>query len=303
MKIVIGIFVAGPVLIWWLRARDISREGTTAIAVIGALALAELVTDFSTLVTPPPALASLIVVGIAIGFLKGLIVGLALVLWLQFNRYTREGLIAGTNGYIDQSVTKGRVFNNGLKRMATEFQAPRFHPSQLFTIFMLAILSSMVILALRWDFSAKIVPLVIGSVGITVCLLSLLNDMCRKPTVQMESLAESAQHQVEQKIHMDLASDTEHLPIDIIIKRAYRFFGYLVTFMGVMYVIGLVPTVGLFVIFFMRYENREPWRLVITYAMVLVFSITFVFDNVMSIPWPQTLMAQWFPILKFLPSI
>jgi TctA family transporter len=192
----------------------------------------------------------------------------------------------------------------GVINMTRSFQAPRFHLSQLFTVFMLAILSSMVLMAMRWDFSAKIVPLVVGSVGITVCLLSLFNDMCRKPAAQMtESLAESAQHQVEQKIHMDLASDTEHLPLEIIIKRAARFFGYLIAFMGVMAVIGLVPTVGLFVVIFMRYENKEPWKLVISYAIVLVFAISFVFDNVMSIPWPPTLIAQWFPALKFLPSI
>jgi putative tricarboxylic transport membrane protein len=192
----------------------------------------------------------------------------------------------------------------GVIKMAQSFQAPRFHVSQLFTIFMLSILSSMVLMALSWDFSAKIVPLVVGSVGITVCVVSLFNDMCRKPMVHAsESLAESAQHQVEQKIHMDLASDTEHLPVDIIIKRAARFFGYLVAFMAVMAVIGLVPTAALFVVVFMRYENKERWTLVITYAMVLVFSISFVFDNVMSIPWPPTLIAQWFPALKFLPSI
>ena len=156
----------------------------------------------------------------------------------------------------------------------------------------------------EWDFSAKIVPMVVGGVGITVCVLSLFNDMCRKPTVHAtESLAASAQHEVEQKIHMDLASDTEHLPVSLIIKRAARFFGYLIAFMGVMAVIGLVPTVALFVVIFMRYENKEPWKLVITYAIVLVFAISFVFDNVMSIPWPPTLIAQWFPALKFLPSI
>jgi hypothetical protein len=148
----------------------------------------------------------------------------------------------------------------GVIKLAQSFQGPRFRPSQLFTIFMLGILSSMVIMATQWDFSAKIVPMVVGGVGITVCVLSLFNDMCRKPTVHAtESLAASAQHEVEQKIHMDLASDTEHLPVSLIIKRAARFFGYLVAFMGVMAVIGLVPTVALFVVIFMRYENKEPW--------------------------------------------
>ena len=78
-----------------------------------------------------------------------------------------------------------------------------------------------------------------------VCAISLFNDMCRKPALrESESLAESAQHDVEQKIHMDMASDTDHLPVSMIVKRAARFFGYLIAFMGVMAVIGLVPTVG-----------------------------------------------------------
>jgi TctA family transporter len=304
MKIVVGVVVAGPVLIWWLRHRNIARDTATALAVIVALVAAELISEYSALTTPPPTFATMMAVGIAIGFLKSLIVALILVLWLQFNNATREHLIVQTNAYMDRSAAERTIFTNGLKRMVTEFQAPRFHPSQLFTIFMLAILTSMVVMALRWDFSAKIVPLVVGGVGMTVCLLSLLNDMCRIPTAQAsESLAESAQHQVEQKIHMDLASDTEHLPIETIIRRGYRFFAYLVAFMMIMYVIGLVPTVGLFVIFFMRYENQEPWKLVIIYALVLVISISFVFDNIMSIPWPPTLIAQWFPVLKFLPSI
>jgi TctA family transporter len=192
----------------------------------------------------------------------------------------------------------------GIGKLARSFQAPQLRPSQLFSVFMLGVLSAMVVMAVPWDFAAKIVPLVVGGVGITACAVSLFNDMCRKPTVHAaESLAESAQHEVEQKIHMDLASDTEHLPTDVIVKRAARFFGYLVAFMGVMAIIGLVPTVAIFVVVFMRYENKERWPLVITYALVLVFSISFVFDNVMSIPWPPTLVGQWFPSLKFLPSI
>jgi len=298
MKIVFGVIIVTPVMIWWLRLRDLSRDNATVVVVAVAVALAELVTNVSALVTPPPQFATLMLVGIAIGFMKGAIIGLVLLVWLLFNNATRGNLVEQTNTFIADSIREWNVFTVGFKRMV-----PRFHPSQLFTIFMLTILSSMVIMALSWDFSAKIVPLVVGGTGITVCLLSLLNDMCRKPTVHVESLAESAQSQVEQKIHMDLASDTEHLPIETIVKRAARFFGYLVAFMGVMSVIGLVPTVGLFVVIFMRYENRERWKLVITYAIVLVFAISFVFDNVMSIPWPPTLIAQWFPALKFLPSI
>ncbi len=200
--------------------------------------------------------------------------------------------------------------HGGVKRMLTAFQAPTFHVSQLFTLFMISVIGVMAITALRWDFSAKIVPLVVGSVALAAAGFSLLNDMCRKPETVTGSLAEQAMQEVERKltgeqkkIHMDLTSDTEHLPTEIVVKRAARFFGYLIAFMGVMAVIGLVPTVVVFVIFFMRYENNERWTLVIPYTAVLVFLISFVFDNIMAIPWPPTLIAHWFPVLKFLPSI
>ena len=127
--------------------------------------------------------------------------------------------------------------------------------------------------------------------------------MCRKPEADVGSLADQAIHEVEadqlgqpdQKIHMDLTSDTAHLPTSLIIKRAARFFGYLVAFMGVMAVIGLIPTVAVFVVFFMRYENKERWTLIIPYAVILVVSITFVFDYVMSIPWPPTFIGAVVP--------
>jgi TctA family transporter len=214
--------------------------------------------------------------------------------------------------------------HGGVKKMLTSFQGPRFHSSQLFTIFVITVLGAACFMALSWDFSAKIVPLVIGIVALIAAGLSLFNDMCRKPETGMESLIDQTIHEVErqigasgsggtaggeaaavdQKIHMDLTSETGHLPLNVIVTRAARFFGYLIVFMGIMAVIGLIPTIGLFVVFFMRYENSERWPLIITYATVLVIAVTFVFEHIMHIPWPPTFLGQWFPELKaFIPSL
>jgi hypothetical protein len=186
-------------------------------------------------------------------------------------------------------------------------------------------------MALSWDFSAKIVPLVVGTVALLAAGFSLFNDLCRKPEPAVGSLAEQAMAEVEQqisssaaadaavnagpggitanaaavadqKIHMDLTSETAHLPVELIIKRAARFFGYLLVFMGVMSVIGLIPTVCVLVVFFMRYENSERWKLIIIYASVLVIMITFIFEHIMHIPWPPTFLGQWFPVLMMIPS-
>ncbi len=45
-----------------------------------------------------------------------------------------------------------------------------------------------------------------------------------------------------------------------------------------MAVIGLIPTVAIFVVFFMRLEATERWSLVIPYAVVLVLGIWLAFD-------------------------
>jgi hypothetical protein len=91
--------------------------------------------------------------------------------------------------------------------------------------------------------------------------------------------------------------------VRVILTRAAWFFGYLLAFMGVMAAIGLIPTVALFVVFFMRFEARERWSLVIPYAVSLVLFIWFTFDYFMSVPWPPTLLGHWFPALKAIPSV
>ena len=70
-----------------------------------------------------------------------------------------------------------------------------------------------------------------------------------------------------------------------------------------MAVIGLIPTVAVFVVFFMRLEGPERWSLVIPYMVVLVLGIYIAFDVFMAMPWPPTLLGTWFPALKFIPSV
>jgi TctA family transporter len=192
----------------------------------------------------------------------------------------------------------------GIVHLVSNFGSPRFHPNQLFGLFLLLLFIGLVIVALPWHFSAKLVPLIVGTIAITATVFSLINDMCRKPSAPaMVGLGEQAQQEVGSAIHMDITSDTDHLPLRTIVERAARFFGYLLGFMAAMAVIGLIPTAFFFVILFMRLEGKEPWRLTLIYAATLTIAIFVVFDYLMSLPWPPTLLGQWFPKLKFIPSL
>jgi hypothetical protein len=194
--------------------------------------------------------------------------------------------------------------HGGMVRMLSSFQAPRFKPQQLFTVFFIAMIGTMVVVALPWAFAAKLVPMIVGIIALTVSGLSLFNELCRKPADAAEgSLADQAQAEVEQKIHMDLESDTGHLPLRTIITRSARFYGYLLGFMASMAVIGLIPTAAIFVVVFMRLEGPERWKLVIPYVTVLILAIWLAFDKFMALPWPPTLLGWAFPWLKVIPSV
>jgi hypothetical protein len=187
----------------------------------------------------------------------------------------------------------------GVKKMLTDVGVPSFRLSNLFTLFMIALLGTMVLEASEWNFGAKIVPLVVGGMAIGFCVLSLLNDIFRRKTVA----AEGADDEAPAKIHMDLGSGVEHLPVPLVLRRAGLFFGWLLAFMASMAAIGLIPTVPLFVVAYMRIEAREPWRLVLPQAVLLTLFIYVVFDWLLAIPWPATLLGDLIPALKIIPSV
>ena len=54
----------------------------------------------------------------------------------------------------------------------------------------------------------------------------------------------------------------------------------------------------IFVVAFMRVEAREPWKIVLIYAAFMTVFIYAVFDQLLAIPWPQTVVGNLVPALK-----
>src|SRR3954462_13856068 len=68
----------------------------------------------------------------------------------------------------------------GIGKLLTSFQAPTFRPQQLFTIFILAMIATLVVAAQPWAFAAKLVPMIVGTIALLVTGISLFNELCRK---------------------------------------------------------------------------------------------------------------------------
>jgi len=193
--------------------------------------------------------------------------------------------------------------HGGVRGMLSGFGAPTFRPTDLFAVFMIVLLGVMVYQASEWSFGAKIVPLTVGIMALCFVTLSLLNEVFRKPEPAMASLGEETKSAVQERMHMDLESGTGHLPMRIVAQRGLVFFGWLLAFMASMALIGLIPTVPLFVIAYMRSEGPEPWKLVVPQAVGLTLFIYILFDKLLTIPWPPTLLGYLIPAMKAIPSI
>jgi hypothetical protein len=102
---------------------------------------------------------------------------------------------------------------------------------------------------------------------------------------------------------MDIASTVSHLPRGTILARAAMFFGWLLAIMGGMAVIGLIPTVPLFIVAYMRIEGRERWGLVLPLAAAMTLFIYGLFDRLLAVPWPPSLIGTLVPALKSIPSV
>ena len=188
--------------------------------------------------------------------------------------------------------------HGGLKGMLSDFHAPKFAWSQLFPAFMLVIFTVMLAEALTWNFYARIIPMIVGGGAILFCTLSLLNDLLKGDVHKARSAEMARKGETEEKMHMDIGSNITHLPTSTIVLRGVIFFGWMVLFLISMALIGLIPTVPIFVIAFMRVEAREPWTITLPMAIFMTLFIYFLFDWLLAIPWPGSFLGDVWPFWK-----
>lgn len=104
-------------------------------------------------------------------------------------------------------------------------------------------------------------------------------------------------------VHTDIVEDHGDLSNATVMWRAAGFAGWLLGFLGSMAMIGIIPTIPLFVVGFMRGHARERWSLVLPMAIGLTLFVYLVFDRMLTIPWPNTVLGHWLPALQAIPSV
>lgn len=190
-----------------------------------------------------------------------------------------------------------KVRHEGLRAFVPHSK-PVFHAADLMYVVLIVIAGYMFVAAQEWSFNARVGPTWVCGTLIVFALISLFNQLCyeRAPEAQGRSKAHMG-------IHMDTSS-ADSMQLRHVLLRSAIFFSWLLAFLASMAVIGLIPSMLLLIVAFMRVEGREPWKLTLTMAAAVTLFIYIVFDRVMMVPWPPTLLGEWFPILaETIPSM
>ena len=169
--------------------------------------------------------------------------------------------------------------SGGLARMRPSGKIA-FKLEDLVYVFFIGIGLYMLVTAQSWLLMARIGPTVIASILVMAGTFSLLYKVFFIP----------AKAGAGGGIHMDVSGDHgEKLPNKLVLLRAARFFGWFVGFLVCMSLIGMIPTVPIVIVAFMRLEGRESWKLSLILAACVTALIYGIFDQIIHIPWPSSL--------------
>ncbi len=209
-------------------------------------------------------------------------------------------LLFAASSLLRPAITRWRKGGRGV---SLRFGRPHWAPASLFPITLLLLFALMMSQALGWDFGAAAVPVIVGAGAMLACTAALVTEVFA--VVPSEGgIAGRAKAQIAKAIHLDVKSTTDHLPTRTVLARGAGFFGWMIAFLGCMAGIGLIPTVPAFMIAFMRFEGRERWRLILPMTAITTLFIYVLFDRLLGIQWPTTLLGHMVPALKgVVPSV
>jgi hypothetical protein len=82
-------------------------------------------------------------------------------------------------------------------------------------------------------------------------------------------------------------------------RRGAVYFAWCVGFLLIGQVIGLLPAILVFLILYLKFGSRESWLVTLGVSLPLWAFCYVLFHKILHIAWPQSLLGDWFPVLRF----
>jgi len=161
-------------------------------------------------------------------------------------------------------------------------------PNAWFTIFTIVVALAALITSADWPADEALVPRTACWVALIAGVLNLVTEM-----FSADKGKAAAAHGHEHGV-----PNQAKLPAPVMLSRAGEFFGWLAGFIILASLIGFIPAIGIFVVLYMGLGFRESLvRAAVFGAAVTLFCYS-VFDRGLSVPWPQSVLGDIFPMLR-----
>ena len=148
----------------------------------------------------------------------------------------------------------------------------------------------------NWDFGAKLVPQVVGGLGLLLAgwqlaWRTLVNAQAAAP-------GDPATAAVAGSRVFDTRSDLGDLDPRETRRRALRYFAWCLFILVAAVIIGLLPAMLVFLIGYLRLEGRERWVPTLSVALGTWAAAYGLFHLLLRVPWPAAWLGDLLPVLR-----
>ena len=230
---------------------------------------------------------------------------------VRFSPYVPVIFLATLYGVLSP-IIKGYRLRAKANRQSSKFgfQKEAINPDFVFALILFGLFATAFGISSGWEFGARLIPQTVAIAAMIFIGWLVLSAMFIAPgekvAVEADGIpgrGEGGTQPVQSDVHFDISADYGDLPGAEIRRRVINYFLWLLFFFGAAAIVGLLPAMFLFMVGYMRFEGKESWKITLMVGIPVWLVSYMLFHKLLIIPWPQTLVGDWFPVLRTIPEL
>jgi TctA family transporter len=190
------------------------------------------------------------------------------------------------------------------------FQKQSLNTDFFFGLFLFVLFATAFGISSQWEFGARLIPQVTSIAAMIFIGWLLLSAMFvapgEKEQLDMEGVpgrGEGGTQPTQTDVHFDISADYGDMNPAEITRRALKYFAWLLAFFAIGALVGLLPSMFLFMFLYMVIEGKERIGLSLIVSGGTWLLAYLLFHEVLVIPWPQSVLGDLFPVLRTIPEL
>jgi TctA family transporter len=166
----------------------------------------------------------------------------------------------------------------------------RFGAAAAFSLAVIVLIVAAILSSSDWPHDAKLVPLTACGMALVAAVLNLVNELFGPE----DKVAPHEDPGIKAGAHVPDFRVSD----DVVRRRAAVFFVWMAGFIALVFLIGFIPAIALFVFAYMRFGFGEPWPTALGFSVATTLVCYVLFHWALAVAWPRSLLGDLFPALR-----